>query len=164
MGGTISFHTLFIAPLQHGHQFIYNLGTWFVIPLFIIVITNNLLHKVLKFSSKRTIILFVLYLLLGIASVKLAKNGFNKEWFLLLTKTMFLLPMFGLGLIYRKYHFFDKISTPIYLLVLMIGQYLLLLKFGRAVGNNIAWMEGFTSSSLYPFIFEYIGILFWLRI
>ena len=164
IGESLSFYTLFIAPLQHGHQFMYNLGTWFVIPLFIILIANNLLHKLLSFTEKRTIILFFVYLLLGIISVQLAKAGFNRGWFLLLTKTMFLLPMFGLGLIYRRFSIFDSIKTPVFLLLLMVAQYIIILKFGGIIENNIAWMEGFRTPSIYPFIVEFIGIFFWLRV
>ena len=88
----------------------------------------------------------------------------NREWFLLLTKTMFLLPMFGLGLIYRRYSIFDSIKTPVFLLFLMVAQYIIILKFGGTIENNIAWMEGFSTPSIYPFIVEFIGIFFWLRV
>lgn len=164
IGGGLNFQNLIITPMQHGHQFVYNLGTWFVFPLFVIVIFNNILFKLLAFlGERRAIVTFILYLALGIISVKLAKNGYNKEWYLLLTKTMFLMPMFGLGLLYRKYRFFDSLNNGLFLFIVLTLQYLLLLRFGCPVGNNIAWMRDFHGSSYLPFVAEFLGIMFWLR-
>ena len=75
IGESLSFYTLFIAPLQHCHQFMYNLGTWFVIPLFIILIINNLLHKLLSFTKKRTIILFLFTCCSGLSVLNLLRLG-----------------------------------------------------------------------------------------
>ena len=165
MGGDFTLNNLLIAPLQSGDQFIYNLGTWFVVPLFVIVIINNLLFKCLSFvAQKREIILFVIYLVLGVLSVKLSWLGINTGWYLLITKTMFLMPMFGFGLLYKKYHFFDSANTWIYLFVVMCLQYPLLVYYGGPMGNNIAGMTGFQGGVLLPFCLEFLGILFWLRI
>ena len=165
LGEDISFHSLVIAPLQHGHQFIYNLGTWFVIPLFVAEIANNFLTKLFCFFKEyRTIFLFLLYLSLGAISVKLSKHGLNTGWYLLLDRSLFLLPMFGFGMLYKKYRFLDSVNSWLFIFAVMLLQYAFLLYYKGPVGNNIAWMTGFKGGVLLPFLIEFLGILFWLRI
>lgn len=165
IGGDFTLNNLLIAPLYHGHQFVYNLATWFVVPLFVLVIVNNLLFKCFSFvSQKREIILFVIYLIFGVLSIKLSRMGYNTDWYLLVVRTMFLMPMFGLGLLYKKYHFLDSVNTWLYLFVVMLLQYPLLVYYGGPMGNNIAWMTDFKGGMLLPFCLEFLGILFWLRI
>ncbi len=165
IGADLSFNSLIIEPLQHGHQFMYNLGTWFVVPLFVVEIFNNILHKLLAFlKNHRTWVIFLIYLGLGALSVSLSRHGYNTGWYLLLARSMFLLPMFGLGMLYRKYRMFDSVNTWIFLFVVMSLQYLLLLYYRGPVGNDIAWMRGFRGGVLLPFCLEFLGIFFWLRV
>ena len=165
IGGEINFNSLVIAPLQHGHQFLYNLGTWFVIPLFVIEIFNNILYRLFSFIKEtRTLFLFILYIAVGALSVSLARHGYNTGWFLLLTRSMFLLPMFGLGLLYRKYRIFDSINTWLFIFIIMALQYCLLMYYRGPVGNDICWMRGFRGGVLLPFLLEFLGIFFWLRV
>ena len=165
MGEDMSYSTLVIRALQDGHQFIYNLGTWFVVPLFVIEIFNNILYKVTNsIKHSQVVCIFALYLMLGGLSVSLSRHGYNTGWYLLLTRSMFLLPMFGLGLIYRKYRIFDNVNNWIFLGAVVVFQYLLLLYYRGSVGNLISWMTGFRGGVLLPFCLEFLGIFFWLRI
>ena len=165
IGGGLTIDNLFLtAPLFSGHQFMYNLGTWFVIPLFVLIIFNNIIFRGIGFIKNKTIFVFILYIGLGLLSVSLAKHGYNQGWCLLLTRTMFLMPMFGLGLMYRKYHFFDSIPNVFYFLLVFLFQYMVIIKVGGPFGNDIAWMSGFHGAAVLPFIVEFIGILFWLRV
>lgn len=164
IGGNINFDNLIIAPLQHGHQFIYNLGTWFVIPLFVIEIFNNVLQRLFAFLKEfRVIFLFITYVALGTLSVSLARHEFNTGWLLLLTRSMFLLPMFGLGMIYRKYRIFDSINTWLFIFTVMFLQYCLIIYYRGPIGNDIAWMRGFRGGVLLPFIIEFLGIFFLVK-
>ena len=165
IGDYINFNTLIVAPLQHGHQFIYNLGTWFVVPLFVVEIFNNATYRLfLCFKRYREIIIFVLYVALGALSISLARHGYNTGWYLLLTRSMFLLPMFGLGMLYRKYRFFDSVNTWLFIFIIMILQYFLIVYYRGPVGNDICWMKGFRGGVLLPFFLEFLGIFFWLRV
>ena len=165
MGSEMNLSTLIIEPLQHGHQFVYNLGTWFVIPLFVVEIFNNILNKFLGFLKKiRILIIFIIYLILGALSVSMAQHGWNTGWFLLLTRSMFLLPIFGLGMLYREYRMFDCINSWIFIGFIMFLQYLLLLYYNGPRPVNICWMTGFEGGVLLPFCLEFLGIFFWLRI
>lgn len=64
-GGNLTFHSLVISPLINGHQFIFNMGFWFVVPLFCVQVFNILLRKVLR-KYKNEWAIFVLYLFIGI--------------------------------------------------------------------------------------------------
>lgn len=52
MGDDISFYNIFIAPITNGHQFIYNMGGWFVAPLFMVEVYNIIIRKILKMINK----------------------------------------------------------------------------------------------------------------
>ena len=164
IGGGVTLENLIISPLFH-LQFLYNLGTWFVFPLFFVEIFNNLFYRFSSFlRGKQICIIFCVYLGLGVLSVSLSRHGYNTGWYLPLMRSMFLLPMFGLGMIYRKYRIFDSVNTWIFLLVVMILQYGLILCFKGPVANDICWMTGFRGGVLVPFFSAFLGIFFWLRV
>ena len=48
MGGDFNFSNLVIAPITSGHQFIYNMGGWFVVPLFMVEMLNVLIETIQK--------------------------------------------------------------------------------------------------------------------
>ena len=52
MGGGLNFNNLIIAPITNGHQFVYNMGGWFIIPLFMVEIYNVLIHKYIHKINK----------------------------------------------------------------------------------------------------------------
>lgn len=59
IGGGLTIDNLFLtAPLFSGHQFMYNLGTWFVIPLFVLIIFNNIIFRGIGFIKNKTIFVF----------------------------------------------------------------------------------------------------------
>lgn len=65
-GQEINLKTLFLLPLYDGHQFVFNLGSWFVVPLFMIQFISIFLIKLTKRNRKDGIyIIFLIYLLLG---------------------------------------------------------------------------------------------------
>lgn len=63
LGIGVSFRQLFIDPVTNGHQYVYNLATWFVVPLFMIEIFNVLLRSVLSGieGQKKEYIYILLY-------------------------------------------------------------------------------------------------------
>ncbi|MDE5893345.1 MAG: hypothetical protein K2H45_10540 [Acetatifactor sp.] len=54
IGEEVSIKTLFIMPLTNGHQFLYNMGGWFVVPLFMVECLNVLLRRGLHFINNKT--------------------------------------------------------------------------------------------------------------
>lgn len=44
-GSKVTFSTLVLQPLDYGRQFTYNLGSWFVVPLFMVQVYNVIIRK-----------------------------------------------------------------------------------------------------------------------
>ncbi len=69
---------LFIEPFVSGHQFLYQFPAWFVPALFLIEILNVLGRKVLSLLHlKKEWLIFIVCLLLGIATVALAREDMS---------------------------------------------------------------------------------------
>lgn len=167
IGGDVTLEKIFITPLTHGHQFVYNLGGWFVVPLFLIEIFNILFCKVLPLKdAKKFILLFVIYLIIGIFGNKLAINGYNTDWWLTLTRMTFLLPFFGFGMLYKNLlEEKDVLSSTSYFAIVFALQ-LVLFIYLKEVPSIIvmpAW-SAFAYGPIVPYFAGLIGIAFWLRV
>lgn len=53
IGREISIDSLLFAPFRDGHQFVYNLGSWFIAPLFSIELVN-ILTRITVFKKNKT--------------------------------------------------------------------------------------------------------------
>jgi hypothetical protein len=93
----------------------------------------------------------------------MARNGYNKSWYLVIDRMFFLMPMFSLGMIYKKYRFFDNIHSVKYFIVIFLIQLYMIYTNNGLKGNDIAWMRNLLPG-IKPFIIEFLGILFWLRV
>ena len=163
IGKELSLYNLIVAPMTSGHQFMYNLGAWFVAPLFMVVIFNNIVYRIFKSIKYKDIAVFIIYCGLGILGVQLARYGMNKGAWLVLGRMLFFLPMYGLGIVYRKYRFFDNVPSLWYFFVVFAVQLVCIHSNGGLKGNNACWMLNL-GSGLRPFVLEFLGILFWLRV
>ena len=101
---TEMFSKLLILPITTGHQFMYNLGGWFVIPLFMVQIYNVLARKIFSLNNKKINegVWYIFNLLLGMIGVYLASKDFRFGWWLVLVRMLFILPFFSLGIYYRS--------------------------------------------------------------
>lgn len=164
IGMGLSLKSLIILPIYNGHQFMFNLASWFIWPLFIIEIINIF---IIKFTSKKSIygyIYFVITLLLGFLGVQLAINGFNKTWWLLLVKILYFLPFFAFGILYRNnLEKYDILSNRKYFLIIISITLLSIYIFNGTIIYVPAWCNNF-DSFYRPFIVGFLGILFWLRL
>lgn len=103
IGKELTAWNLLVAPLIDGHQFSFNMGGWFVVPLFMVQIINVLVRKLLQkfhFPAKEEII-FGIYLLIGIGGVYLAQCGYNQQGWLFLVRLTYFLPFYALGILYN---------------------------------------------------------------
>jgi len=163
----MNFDTLFVAPIMHGHQFAYNMGGWFVIPLFMVQVYNLFLRYVWKriFKNLNEYIYFGLNLLIGIAGVGLAIKGYNTGWWLVLVRAMYFVPFYSLGILYnRKLEKLDKVSNTKYLVAVFLMQFVIICKFGTSVWYVPSWCNNFYNGPVMPYIAGFLGIAFWLRI
>lgn len=168
IGGDFSFYNIFIAPITDGHQFIYNLGGWFVIPLFIIEICNVLIRKCLKWipPSISEWILFILSIALGITGNQLACMGYLENWWLVLVRVLYFLPFYALGIIYKtKLERYDrKIPHLWFFAGLILIKLVIILHYGKVPMYTVSRCNDFTEGPVMPVIIGFTGIAFSMRI
>lgn len=94
----------FVMPFVDGEAFQYNLGSWFVYPLFLVCIINVLFRKFLKLIHlDNEFIVLIVYLAIGMIGINTAIenptaiNGIVK----LFVRTMFFLPCYEFGRFYK---------------------------------------------------------------
>ena len=99
MGGDFNLQNLTIAPITSGHQFVYNMGGWFLVPLFMVEIYNVLLHKLIKRIYKNTTewAFGALEIFAGILGNQLACMGYRQNWWLVLVRMLYFAPFYYIG-------------------------------------------------------------------
>lgn len=158
---------LIILPIKTGHQFGYNLGGWFVIPLLMIQIYNVLIRKVINKNCKKfnEWTYFLLNLCLGIIGVYMASRGYNHEWWLVLVRMLYFIPFYSFGILYKNIlEKFDTISSTKYFTIIFIINMMILIINGYYPGYTPSWCNDFVNGPILPFIVGFVGIAFWLRI
>lgn len=149
-----------------GHQFVFNLGGWFVIPLFMTQVFTVVLRKVLgKWNHwSKEWVLALLYFALGILGIWLARKGWRTDWALVLTRMLALMPFYGLGILYKtKLEKHDKLKNWLYFLILFTIQFFVILRSGGKVPTGIqSWSD--YKAVLSTILVGITGIAFWLRI
>ena len=161
-----SFQTLVTMPLYEGSQFEYNMGAWFVVPLFLAELLTALFRRLCPISGsrRRETAAFLLSLALGALGVWLAQHGFRRTWELLLVRTLYFLPFYGLGLFYRRVlEPWDRLPHGWYFALVFFAQYILILLCGRIPYYTPSRCDDFVEGGIVPFIVGFIPIAFWLR-
>lgn len=163
-GMPLNLKTLFIFPMYNGHQFMFNLSSWFIWPLFIIELVNIFILKLLKDRKINYYLYFILTLILGFIGVKLAMMWYNTGMLLLLCKVLYFLPFFSLGMLYKfDLESKDKLNNTIYFILLFAITLITIFIFKGTIEYVPSWCNNF-DNVFRPFIVGILGILFWLRI
>lgn len=147
---------------------------WFVITLFATLMVYMLLKKLLG-KVWNSYVMFVIFLVLHLTAVYLAKNvdPDTLHWYLVLLKVMFFLPFLELGILYRdkaeKKHTELgggwKLLILISLLVINMIRTIYLPNAYDVAFDSIDDLSGFTSPFIVtPLISSIVGILFWLTV
>lgn len=163
----ITWYRLLISPLIDGHAFIFNLGSWFFAPLFMIHVFNVFFRKLLNAQGRpaRELFGFVFYLVLGILDTMFVDSGFTELPWLVLNRMLYLLPFYGFGMFYRnvleKYD--QKISSLPYYCAVMGIQLVLIIYTDGPMEYSAAWCTEYGNAPLLPFLYGMTGIAFWLR-
>jgi len=102
-GQDLSLKTFFIDGWIHGHQYVLNLATWFVLSLFLTQTTFILIRYVyLKYKLNNEFALFIFFLLLGLISILISNITVNTiPIYLPFLRIMFFLPFFHFGFYYK---------------------------------------------------------------
>lgn len=168
IGDEVTVYSLLVAPVIDGHQFSYNMGGWFVIPLFMVQVYNVLIRKLFgSFSIKcNEWLYFFINLSLGMAGVQLASQGYNTGWWLALVRMLYFIPFYSLGILYKKKleKYDKKISSLAYFTTIFSVQLIIIYIFGKVPNYVPAWCNNFTDGSFMPFVAGTLGIAFWFRI
>lgn len=167
IGLDVSFRTLFLMPLYEGSQFEYNMGAWFVVPLFMSELLTVLLRRVCPFSGskKRETAAFLFCLLLGALGVWLAQQGFRRTWELTVVRTLYFLPFYAMGIFYRRVlEHWDRLPNLSYFAIVLLIQYVLIILCGRIPYYTPSRCDDFLEGGITPFIVGFVAIAFWLRV
>lgn len=167
IGMDLSFQTLVLLPLYEGSQFEYNMGAWFVVPLFIVEAVTVAFRRVCPGSDsrKKETALFLLSLLLGALGIWLARNGFRLGWRLTLIRSLYFLPFYSLGIFYRRVlEKFDLLSHGKYLALCLMAQFVIIFLCGRIPYYTLSRCDDFLEGGIMPFVVGFVAIAFWLRI
>lgn len=165
IGAEVNPYTLFLMPFVDGEAFLFNLGSWFVYPLFLVSVFNVLFRKLLGLVKlKNEYFITVLYLTIGIVGIELAVAGHNNGFMRLIVRTMFFLPCFQFGKIYNaKLEVKDKLNSIAYFAILFAIQLLILTLF-KDIEYTPSSMTKFLNGAVVPYITSVTGIAFWLRV
>lgn len=165
IGAEVNPYNLFIMPFVDGEAFGYNLGSWFVYPLFLVCVFNVLFRKLSGLLKiKNEFIFTVLYLAIGIYGIHLAINGHNTGIMKLLTRAMFFLPCFQLGRLYNAHLEKKDTLNSVAYFAIIFGVQLLLLTFFENLEYTPSSMSGFQNGVIIPYVTSVTAIAFWLRI
>lgn len=183
LGGEFNLYNLLYAPLVDGHQFIYNMASWFLVPLFLVQAVGFLLLRPFAPSAARraaltpsarpqpgsfflpAVIFFVLSLALGCFALAYApENHGARTLALTALRTLYFMPAFAFGFLYRhvlaKY---DTVATPLYLFIVLAALTCLTQKFPGY--NHIpSWLDTVDAPAPAIYAISLLAVLFWLRV
>ena len=163
----VSVQQLLFLPLYNGHQYMYNLPTWFIAPLFMVEVFNVFYRKVLFLFKGyiKEIIYFSFAFVLGMLGIYLSVHGHNVGWGLAVTRWLYFVPFYCGGFFYKKVleKKFNSIPSVIYLLGILFLELVIIYKRNGAIEWIQSWSE-FWEFNAWPFVVGFLGIAFWLRI
>ena len=164
IGQPLSAYTLLLAPLVDGEHFVWNLGAWFVFPLFLTQTVYGLLRRMAGLWKDREAVTFAICLLLGSVAVQLCYTGKQDVLPLFAMRTLILLPGYAGGQLFKRcLEKRDTLKTVPYLLGVVILRALLCVRY-----ENLAYIVSscsyFVCGPLGVYLGGALAIAFYLRI
>lgn len=165
IGQDISLYTMFIAPFENGHHFMYHFPAWFVPVLFLIEVVNVCMRKVLSLMRlNKEWLIFAGCMVVGVATVYLAIGGHVWGYYKIPGRILFMLPGFQMGCIYRKcFEKHDTLPNKVYFSI-VIGAQLLISFTCAGLAFSAVWVTSFANGPVVPYLTVMTGIALWLRI
>ena len=168
LGGNFNLYNIFVAPLTDGHQFIYNMASWFLVPLFILQILSFFILKPFENSkslNKISVIFFAITVLIYCLTIPLAhQNQGERNFSLLFYRTTYFFPFFSFGLLYRKLlEKHDTLNSPLYFFIVLLAYTTLSILFPYHT-HTPSWLNDIYVPPLATLFITILAILFWLRI
>ena len=164
LGEPLSAYTLLLAPIVDGQHFSYNLGSWFVFPLFAAQVLYLLVRRLSRLWKEREGITFLLCLIPGAVCVQALFGGAQDFLPLFALRTLILLPGYAGGVLYRRVlERHDTLPTAPYLLGIAVLRALLCLRY-----ENLAYLLSdcsyFVCDALGVYLGGALAIAFMLRV
>lgn len=136
LGEPLSAYTLLLAPITDGEHFVWNLGSWFIFPLFLCQTIYSLVDRAAKLWKENDYVSFLICLIPGAVAAQLCFSAQQPLLSLFLSRTLILLPGYALGVLYkRKLERLDTLPTIPYLTGIVILRALLCTKY-----ENLAYL------------------------
>lgn len=167
IGEPINFHNLFIAPLTDGHQYIYNMASWFLAPLFLLQTISYTILKPFENTNKKLLsIIFFIFIFIISSSIMphfIYHQG-KRDFLLLLYRTLYFFPSFALGFLYKNtLEKHDKLNTPLYLSITLF-LYCIIITQNQLYNHTPSWLNDIMVSPIIIYSVCFLSIFFWLRI
>lgn len=168
-GEPISLETLLVSPFVSGHQFAFNLASWFVAPLWMSQIVNVFVRKGMRAAglSERVVefATFALYMVLGIVAVQMCRpDGPGSPNALVLSRLAFFLSCLGMGRFYRSVlEEHDNLRSLAYFGILFAVQLVIVYIARGDLSYAVAWGT-YPQGALLTYLSTFTGIAFLLRI
>ena len=136
IGDPLNLYTLLIAPITNGEHFVWNLGSWFIFPLFLSQTIYSLIRRCAKYFKDNEWITFALCLALGCMAAQICHMERQDLLPLFLLRTLILLPGYAGGQLYRRcLEHRDTLPTAPYLIAIVILRALLCVRY-----ENLAYL------------------------
>lgn len=162
-GENITFHSFFIRPWLDGHQFAFNIPSWFLLSLFLVEIITVVVRKATKISGLlQEGFLFVMFALISYFSIVFSQRGYHASNWLGLLRVGYLLPFYQFGIFYRKARKRYKTNIWLYFGVILLAQFVLLTKAGDII-TSVVFCQ-FTGKPEKILVYMILAILFWVKI
>ena len=169
IGLPLTLEKLTTGLITSGHQLGFNMGGWFVIPLFMCLVFTVLLRKILsKWNCRaKEWILTALYICFGVLGIFLARQGWGSgqpSWALVVTRMLALMPYFGVGILYKTVlEKYDTLKNWVYFTIIIVLQLIVIGRSnGTVPGGTPSWSN--YPATVSPIICGFTGIAFYLRI
>ena len=165
LGEPVTFKSLFIEPILHGYQYLYNFAAWFVPVLFLIEVMNLCMRLLLrKLHLCREWLILAGSLLVGMLVVYFAIGGHVWGWYKMPGRILFLYPCFQMGQFYhQKLEKHDTLGNLPYFAI-VIGVQVVLQLTCNGLAYSSVWCTGFANGPVIPYVTAVSGIAFWLRV
>ena len=162
LGEPLSAYTLLLAPVLDGQHFVWNLGSWFLFPLFVVQVIYACLARLFRKIHGNEQMLFIICLIIGCFTVvHLQTENTEPLW---LHRALVLLPGYAGGMLYMiRLRKRDTIPSFPYLICILLFRALLLLCVGRP---NYLLSNGsyFNAGPIGVYVGGALAIAFWLRV
>ena len=159
-GDPITFYSLFVRPWIDGHQYVFNIPSWFLLSFFIDVMVIFMIRKILyKFRILNDPILLAFTFALSLMCIYFSQKGYNTGFGLCFLRAGFLLPYFQLGYFYKKHEHFFTYHKTITIAVLFVIMYISWIMAGEQGARPNAVFAKFTGNPLIITVLTMSGIL-----